>query len=899
MFDWLMDGIDGLMQTIGDYFLYNFIFKVFYYLEIALCYVLSWLEEVYKTFTGMSDVTYDGSQMSLFNVFMQNKAVNGVFLGMAAIGIVFAFISAIIQVTRKALDIDDKVKPSHGQILGNLFRCILIIISMNLSVTIVVTFLDTLMDSLDYTFDNSYELGKGPSEHYFTNEEFAAMGRIFNTIGNYSLNPSYKNRYSINACYNEIRSDLQYLSNRKVFTFYYETLDEDGNVVPTWQSVISNIANAADYTVEQPVDVYNEGIANALSDAMTIIKSDANIEALDYYHRLSYKADEDIGFDRIVFVSATMGFARTAGAKNDQYNIRPSMDDAVRDPYYRGAKDIYNIDQVNQDFDISIFKTNYLVAYILTILLIYNMGLIILTAVARIFNMIFLYVISPPIIGLMPLDDGGKFKQWMTAFIVQAFSIFATIISMRLYLIFVPIILSPSFVFHENVLFDMIGKLLLLYGGMEAVGKANGILTGILADQAGMQSIQAGDMKGSLGKLAGGVAAAAAGAWSMGKSAVGAVASGAKGAGGAASSLAGKGLEAMTGSGDSGGAGGSGGAGSDLPENARGENKSDSKNLPEAKNGSKGPNSPGAGNKQGGAGGTKTPPPKRSGSGKSTPDSQRGLGEKTAGEKAADILKSAPGAVGGALDSAAEAGKDAVEGAGSFIADSFRFVSGDSWPQGSGSGSSSSEQKELDDRDEEEDENLPDSLGQDFDGESDGAGEGDAGGGNDAPPAAGSAPPPPAAGAGNAGGTRTAPPPPAAGAGNAGSTRTAPPSAAGAGNAGGTGSAPPPSAAGAGNAGSTGSVPPPSAAGTGDAGSTRTTPPAGSAGSRGSAPPPSAAGTGNAGGTGSAPPPDSQRSQGSEQSNIGDIAGDRGGSDTLEDIDTSHSINGDDEDDYD
>ena len=38
----------------------------------------------------------------------------------------------------------------------------------------------------------------------------------------------------------------------------------------------------------------------------------------------------------------------------------------------------------------------------------------------------------------------------------------------------------------------------MIYAGIEAITKANGILTGILADSAGWQSINAGDMSGYL-----------------------------------------------------------------------------------------------------------------------------------------------------------------------------------------------------------------------------------------------------------------------------------------------------------------------------------------------------------------------------------------------------------------
>ena len=506
MFDFIGEKLADAFQALGDLILYNVVYKMFYYLEIGLLYILSWLERVYRVFTGLDEVSYNNTHMPLFDVFFQNKAINGVFIGMAAIGVIFAFVSAIIQVVRKAFDLDESVKSSMGQILGNLLKSILIILTLNVAMIITTSFVDSLMSAVDYEFDNAYALGEGPAEHYFTEEEYAAMGRIFSTIGNYSLNPSYKNRYSINTCYNEIRPDLKFLANRKVFDFYYETRDKDGNIVPTWQSVISNIANAEDYNREQPVDVYNEGIANALSDAMTIIKSDANIEALEYYKKAPNASKDDIGFDRIVFVAATMGLGRTAGAKNDAYNVSPAMNDAVRQPYYTGAKDMYDLDQVNQDLDISIFKTNYIVAFFLALVLGYNMLLIILTAIARIFNMLFLYVIAPPIVGLMPLDGGGKFKQWLIAFIVQTFSIFATIISMRIYLIFVPIVLGPNLILFDNVLLDMLGKVLILYGGMEAINKANGILTGILADSAGWQSVNAGDMGKSLSRMFAGTA---------------------------------------------------------------------------------------------------------------------------------------------------------------------------------------------------------------------------------------------------------------------------------------------------------------------------------------------------------------------------------------------------------
>lgn len=492
--DWIEEGI--------DYILYNFVYRLFYYLEIAFCMALDWLQELMDVFTGTTKVVYEtkfGSQENyLINLFFENGAVSGVYLGMAAIGVVMAFTYAVISVIRKTFDSNEKVKMSYGQILTNLFKSILLIICLNAGMNVLVTATNVLMRSVVYIFDHAEDLGNGNDHIDFTEEQYAAMARVLNTIGNYSLNPSYKSRYNINACYNELRSDLIYLSDQGVFDFYYETKDENNNIIPTWQSLIQELANAADFNKEIPVDVYNEGVANAIYNIMDIMRSNSSIPVLQSYDRIESYNGESVNLGRVLFLVGTMGNGITGAAKNDKYNTHPALTDAVRAPYYRGTKNVYKISDVNKDFDIAFTKTNYVIVYIAGCALALNMALIIVTCVARIFNLVFLYVIAPPVFAVLPLDDGGKVKQWTTAFIVQSLSVFATVISMRIYLIFLPIVLDPGLHLSENVIIDMVGRVVLVYAGIEAVSKANGILTGILADNAGWQSITAGDMSGYL-----------------------------------------------------------------------------------------------------------------------------------------------------------------------------------------------------------------------------------------------------------------------------------------------------------------------------------------------------------------------------------------------------------------
>ena len=529
--DFLDIDFGSVIKSGFDYVMYNFVHKALYTIEILVCQFIDWLQQLFGIFSGTATVRYGDDDPYLIEVFFNNSAIAGVFRGMAAIGITFAFMFSIIAVIRKLFDVDDKMKSTYGQILRSLFRSILIILCLHFSMTVVVAFTNVLMTSVTKAFDDGEDNTLKPHID-FTDEQFAAMARIFNTVGNYSLNPSYKNRYNLNTCYNEIRGDLRYLADTGVFDYYYETVDSNGKTVNTWQSVLQDIAAAANYNVEAPVDVYNEAIANSLSNCMTVMKTDPSFHALKSYDRTYKFKNEDVDLGRVVFLVGTMGIGKTAAARNEAFNKNPKFTDNCRLPYYYGIKDVYDLDQVNQDFDISYEKTNYIVVFFSCFVLIINMGIIIVSCIVRIFNLLFLYIIAPPIIGIMPMDDGQKFKQWVTAFIIQAFSVFATVISMRLFLIFVPVIMSPNLQLSENIYLDMLGKLIAIWAGVIAVQRANGLLTGILADSAGQQSLFAGDVGNDVrGKMMGmasgalGLGASAGklglkGAWKLGKGTV-------------------------------------------------------------------------------------------------------------------------------------------------------------------------------------------------------------------------------------------------------------------------------------------------------------------------------------------------------------------------------------------
>ncbi|MCR5632167.1 MAG: hypothetical protein K6F60_01610 [Eubacterium sp.] len=539
-------------------FLENTIWRLLYLLEVGVCKVVAWMEEIMQIFTGEVPVEYNNKSESLIMVFFTHDNVKGIYGGMALIGIAFAFAFAIVSVIRKVLDLRGKQQGvTLGAILGNLLKSILLIFSMNLIMIVALSTTNTLIKQIGAAVTNSGDVVKGRQEIKFDDEEYAAMGRILNTIGNYSLNPSYRSRYNINACYNEIRGDLEYLGNKGVFNYHYISYKNDdieaGVVEPTWQSMVEQLARAYDYSQETTLDSYNDGLTNAMLNCMDIMKKNPDIRVLKSFKRNTESNTEQVPMDKILFVSATMGnFNGEGAARTASYNKTPSFYDSVRQPFYYGedGSDMYDYDDVKAVFDPSPMKTNYILVYATGIAMLQEMLVIIVTCSVRIFSLLTLYLASPLVLAALPLDDGGKLKQWTTAFLVQLLGIVGMVLAMRLFLMFLPIIWSPDLKVSSYTILSIIIKCIISYGALTAVSRVNGILTGILADNAGWQAITAGDMRGSVQNSAAGRALGSLSASNIGSKIGGGIASVGKGAwnvtGGRALGAAGKAVKDAT-----------------------------------------------------------------------------------------------------------------------------------------------------------------------------------------------------------------------------------------------------------------------------------------------------------------------------------------------------------------
>ena len=495
---WISDGLQWVLN--------NTIFRLLYWIAAAFCWLIGILYDMFEVMAGLVKVNYDGDKNYLINIFFANSSVTRVYWGMAMIGFALCFAFTIIAVVKKMFDMEGKMQQSLGAIVGNCVKSILMICLMSAFMTALLNMSNVLIQQVMYVFNNSEDLGK-PQKITYTDEEYAAMARVLSTIGNYSLNPSWTSRYNINSCFNDFREDLQWLYDQDVFDVYY---DEDIIGQVCWQSELQRIVYAADLTQDQPLDVYNENLTMAIEHTVEVMQTNRNFVPISGYERKALTSSGAVPLDRVLFLSSTM-----RAANNEAYNKNASFSDALRGPYYTGDKSIYDFDTVSADFNIGM-ATDYILLFLVGWIMIKDLAEIIFTCVSRIFNMILLYLISPPLIAATPLDGGNKLRQWITAMVVQSFGVFGTIISMRIMMLLIPIMLSDKLVLFSNVFLNILGKVILILGALEVEKKAQGLITGILADNAGMQAISAGDMKETAGRFLGGAASAGLGAMKMG-----------------------------------------------------------------------------------------------------------------------------------------------------------------------------------------------------------------------------------------------------------------------------------------------------------------------------------------------------------------------------------------------
>jgi hypothetical protein len=104
----------------------------------------------------------------------------------------------------------------------------------------------------------------------------------------------------------------------------------------------------------------------------------------------------------------------------------------------------YNVALVWYFYDL--WQYNFVIAFAFLIVGLKLLVKIVVGLMKRIIEMVALFLISPPIIALMPLDSGKAFNQWRKSFIGKALSAFGAIVGMNLLFLLLPYLQQIKFI---------------------------------------------------------------------------------------------------------------------------------------------------------------------------------------------------------------------------------------------------------------------------------------------------------------------------------------------------------------------------------------------------------------------------------------------------------------------
>lgn len=158
------------------------------------------------------------------------------------------------------------------------------------------------------------------------------------------------------------------------------------------------------------------------------------------------------------------------------------------------------------------------------------LGNIIFGLMARLLQVVALFIVYPAFIGIMPLDDGNGFTQWRKQFTSDILMAFGAVVGMNIFFLILPFFNTISF-FNEAFL-DGIVNMIIVIAGLTLVKKFIKLVSGFIgasdANEVGQstrQDVTASAIKGVVGTL---------GAGALGVTAAKPIVSGAKAGGKAA-----------------------------------------------------------------------------------------------------------------------------------------------------------------------------------------------------------------------------------------------------------------------------------------------------------------------------------------------------------------------------
>lgn len=398
LFGWIGSALGSLIAVVIDLIML-FVGNTLYQIAIQLLGILDFVQLLFKRLAGLDTHWYGGvgrEEDILLSLFQSQAVINSL-IAMTIVAIAMLIIATIVQIIRVEYTTEG-AKNTKGGIIGSSFKALAMFMIVPIGSFMGIFISNQLLRSI--------EAATNPSGTSYI------AGTIF-----------------VASAHNANRAK--------------SSVERDSSLFGILENVYTNIVQT----------IYGGG-AGAIAGAF-LVDGEGNIAA-GFNNNGAFTSTKSDPVEKRYDIAEKIDRAFANKMENNNSNVIGKIGILDAESGYSDAFDYNNFHLVSIYYEIG--NINFLLLFAGSIMSIYFLYMAAFGMIMRLFKATALFIISPPVVALMPLDNGNAFKQWRTNFIGSIISAYGVVIALNIFFLIMPIL--------ENIkLFDPTGiKGILNYG---------------------------------------------------------------------------------------------------------------------------------------------------------------------------------------------------------------------------------------------------------------------------------------------------------------------------------------------------------------------------------------------------------------------------------------------------
>ena len=490
------DIIAGLVKIVGI---------MLYLLSYVFFLIIDFLEITFKRVVGIKgtySINVDGTTTTsgddLVLTLINSKTIQNIFWALSIIALFLLVVSVIVAIIRSEYQWD-KQGNSKGPIFGKALKALALYFTVPVACIFGVWGASQLLKAVD-------QATSGGKETYISSIVFSSCATTGNRLQSDLLWEALALEYK------EAGGDLTKTGFCSRFMKFASEADIHTalNVSdPKDPSLVTGQVKTARENIKQSIDK-----AFGSSYGVDLSSSDSKASIGFSYSGLS--------------ASATYDFS----AANEDYDVLWLIRNSVPEANKTYVCSPYNFEMVYFYYGLIPaaggvgWGYNHILSIIVSFLILKVLFDITCGVLKRVYELVVLYVISPPVVALMPLDDGSAYKTWVKAFISKTLMVFGGVVAINFFFMLVPVFNSIT-IFGTagglaeaqtlffggswiSTFFDYLVRLLFVLAGAFSISSLSKMISGIISAEDATE--QGGSISGAVGGMTGRIGGVAFGA---------------------------------------------------------------------------------------------------------------------------------------------------------------------------------------------------------------------------------------------------------------------------------------------------------------------------------------------------------------------------------------------------